>query len=162
MNSLKLNSEYLRRHVFSILVFLGIGCWFAYDGFVKYPATDAVKLYVSIEGAEPPAGYDVEKFKSQKTKSQKIFALFLFVSSLVGASRLTRNFLLKFSWSEEGFEHNGKKYTYSDIAKIDDSHWEKRSTLVIFTKSEKILLDAWHHVGVSEFKEFLNTKKSVS
>lgn len=157
MNDLKLNREYLRRHIFSILVFLGIGCWFAYDGFIKYPATDPVELYVSIEGSQPPEGYDVQKFKVQKTKSQKLFALFLLLASSAVAFRLTKNALFRFSWNEEGFEYGGKKISYSDVVKVDESLWKKRSILVITTNSGKVVLDAWHYTGVGEFKKHLNS-----
>ena len=158
MEKLKLNREYLLRHLFSVLVFVGVGAWFAYDGFVSYPKTDPVKLYASIEGAEPPQGCDVEKFKAQKIKSQKVFAAFLLVVALAVGAKLAKTAMFKFSWDADGFYVNGKKYVYGDITKLDDSNWDKRSCFILVTKSDKIAFDAWHYLGVREFKDFLAEK----
>ena len=46
---LKINSEYATRHLFVTLLMIGLGGWFGYDGFVRYPATSADALYRSIE-----------------------------------------------------------------------------------------------------------------
>ena len=66
MKRLRLNPDYLRRHLFAAAVMAALGCWFGYDGAVRYPRMAPDELYRSIEQAEPPAGADLEAFKRQK------------------------------------------------------------------------------------------------
>ena len=86
---LKLNREYALRHLFVVVLMVGLCGWFGYDGFVRYPATPAHDLYVAIEKSEPQTGLDLEAFKAQKTKTQYGFTfLTLFVAAqLVAVTR---------------------------------------------------------------------------
>lgn len=148
---LKLNREFLQRHLFVVLLMFGLGCWFGYDGYIRYPKTDAAVLYKSIEGNEAPAGTDLAAFKAQKTKTQHGFCLLAFLASLVIGLDLVRLSRIKFSFDETGFSSNGKRYAYSDITNVDRSQWEKKGILVIHVDQTSIKLDAWHHTGVKEF-----------
>jgi hypothetical protein len=38
MTKLKVNPEFFRRHLFVTVLMAGLGAWFAYDGYVKYPS----------------------------------------------------------------------------------------------------------------------------
>ena len=85
MKSLKINTEFLYRHLGVCLLMFGLGCWFGYDGFVEYPKTPAAELYEQIEKSKPPEGFALEAFKRQKIKSQYGFsALCLVASVLIG------------------------------------------------------------------------------
>lgn len=157
MVKLKLNREFLLRHLFSLAVFLALGGWFAYDAFVKYPATPARDLYVAIEKSEPHESFDLEAFKIQKTGTQRILAgaallaAFCIGAHLFAVSRFT------FEFDEGGFTVGSKRFSYGDIKNVDTSKWAKKSILVISGEGWKTSLDAWHHEGVKDFYEKLTS-----
>ena len=107
MKKIELNREYAMRHLLATAVFVALGCWFGYDGFVRYPAADAAALYESIEGSAPSSETDIEKFKRQKIDSQRLFSAFLLCVAAVVGLRLLKNSRLDFSWGETGFETGG-------------------------------------------------------
>ena len=149
---LKLNGEYAGRHLFVTLLMVGLCGWFGYDGFVRSPATPAAALYKSIEGSDAPAGFDLEAFKAQKTKTQYGFTfLTLFVALVVG-SRLAKSARFQFEFDDEGYVYRGRRHAYSDIKKVDRSKWEKKGII----KVNGIELDSWHHRGVKELVEKLD------
>lgn len=149
---LKINAEFARRHLFVTVLMAGLGCWFAYDGYVGYPETPAARLYETIEGSAAPEGYDLEKFKAQKIQTQKGFTLLAFLASLAVGVHLLAVYSFKFEFDDEGFVFRGKRYSYSDISKVDRSRWEKKGIVVV----DGIKLDAWHHNGVKEFEKRLS------
>ena len=194
---LKLNREYATRHLFVTLLMLGLGGWFGYDGFVRYPATPAAELYKSIEGSDAPAGFNLEAFKVQKTKTQYGFTFLCFLAALIVGSRLFASiekreptarelegdylerfkdqktktqygftllaglvalvvglrlfasYRFDFEFDDDGFVHQGRRRTYSDIKNVDRARWEKKGIIRV----DGITLDAWHHTGVKEFVE---------
>ena len=154
MTRLKLNPEYAKRHLFVTLLMIGLGCWFGYDGFIGYPKTPAVELYKSIEKSDPPQGTDLEAFKRQKISTQYGFTiLWFFVAAVVG-SRLMRSRRFKFEFDDEGFVYRGRRHSFSSVKKIGRSAWEKKGIITV----DGITLDAWHHLGVDEFVEKLDSK----
>lgn len=155
MKKLELNREYLKRHLFVVLVFASVGGWFAYDGYVKYPRTPAEELYTSIEGSPPPEGTDLVKFKKQKTDSQRIFAAFLLFAAFTVGMRLARNAAFRFSWDENSFTLGGRGHGYEAVVKTDFSKWEKSGIMRVTTSSGRFVLDSWHHSGVDEFRKEL-------
>ena len=144
---LKINSEYATRHLFVTLLMIGLGGWFGYDGFVRYPATPAADLYRSIEGSDAPAGFNLEAFKDQKTKTQYGFTFLCFLAALVVGTRLCRSYAFRFEFDDEGFVSDGKRRAFADIKRIDRSKWESKGII----KVDGIVLDSWHHLGVKEF-----------
>lgn len=160
---LKINREYLHRHLFVTVLMACLGCWFGYDGLVRYPSTPAADLYRSIELADPPQDLDLEAFKRQKTQTQHGFALIALAAALVVGLRLARAARFRFEFDGEGFSCGGRRYAYPDIAETDRSRWETKSILALNMKSgERIVLDAWHHVGVKEFEAGLQTAQPKS
>jgi hypothetical protein len=149
---LKLNGEFLARHLFVTVLMAALGGWFAYDGFVKYPATPAAKLYESIEGSAPGEGVDLEKFKQQKIQTQMGFTLLAFLASLAVGGHLLAVSRFDFEFDDNGFTFRGKRYSYSDVTDVDRSRWEKKGIIVV----NGIKLDAWHHVGVKEFEKLIS------
>ena len=135
---------------------LGLGCWFGYDGFVRYPATPAAELYRSIEGSDAPENFDLEAFKAQKTKTQHSFAVLAFLVSLVVGTNLYRSFRFQFAFDDEGYVYKGARHRYGDIKKVDWSLWKKKGIV----KVDGITLDSWHHVGVKDFAARLEDRKS--
>lgn len=153
---LTINKEYFRRHLFVTLLMAGLGAWFGYDGFVRYPATSADALYRSIEKSAPPAGMNLETFKRQKIQTQYGFTFICFLAALIVGLRLKRSSAFRFEYDLEkgAFTANGKNYTRSDIAKIDQSQWESKRILRLTLKDgTSVQLDAWHHLGVKEFAQ---------
>ena len=162
MKKIELNREYARRHILATAVFVAMGCWFGYDGFVRYPATDAAALYESIEGRAPSSETDIEKFKRQKIDSQRLFSAFLLCVAAVVGLRLLKNSRLDFSWGETGFETGGRQYSFDDVVSCDLSRWKSKGILVLRVPSGRIALDSWHHKGVREFKEMLDEKSGAA
>lgn len=116
---LKLNREFAVRYSLVALLFLGMGGWFAFDGFVRYPRTSAAELYRSIEKAEvpedmPPAA--LEAFKRQKTASQKGLALVLTVAAAWVGLLLARAAAFRFDYDEKGFVCARGRYEWSTAA----------------------------------------------
>ena len=156
MKKLKINPEFLHRHLAVCLLMLGVGCWFAYDGFVTYPKTPAAELYEKIEKAKAPEGFPLEAFKRQKIRSQYGFtALCLLASALIGLNLASVAFF-RFDYGETSFVWNGKQHPLSDVKSIDRSQWKKKGIVkILLADGAKITLDAWHHLGVREFEKSL-------
>jgi hypothetical protein len=155
MNALTLNLEYARRHLGVCVLMLGLGGWFGYDGLVTYPKTPAAQLYESIEKAPPPEGFDVEAFKVQKTQTQYgLMGFCLLVGAVVGL-RLLASSKFRFEWDESGFVWKGVKHPLSDVKKVVRDQWEKKGILVLHLDREKVVLDAWHHLGVKDFEKMI-------
>ncbi len=145
-----LNKEYARRHGAVALLMCGLFFWFAYDGFIVYPRTPAHDLYVSIEGSEPPKGCDLEAFKTQKTRTQYLFALLAALATLTIGGRLAKAARLNVAFGDTGFTWDGKSYSYKDITHVDDSKWAKKGITVVTVGGRRLTLDGWHHAGVTE------------
>ena len=62
---LKLNKEFAVRHLAVALLMAALGGWFAYDGYVKYPAMDAATLYREAHGGEDAATRNRRKSSRQ-------------------------------------------------------------------------------------------------
>lgn len=149
---LTINKDYFRRHLFVALLMTGLGLWFGYDGFIRYPSMSAGDLYRSIEKSDPPANLNLEAFKRQKTQTQYGFTILSLLAALVIGLRLKKSCDFKFEFDEQGFIWKGHRFAFSDIQKVDRSKWEKKSILVLEMKAGvKITLDAWHHLGVKDF-----------
>ena len=73
MKTLKVNREFLVRHLAVCLLMLGMGCWFGYDGLVTYRRAPAAELYEKIESAKPPEGFPLEAFKEHTSYSAAEF-----------------------------------------------------------------------------------------
>ena len=150
MTKLKLNKEYARRHGAVALLMAALFVWFAYDGLVSYPRMSARELYVSIEQSEPPAGCDLEAFKTQKTRTQYLFSVLAALAALSIGGRLLKASRLNVAFDEKGFTWDNRAYTYKDITKVDDRAWTKKGISVITVDGRRLRLDSWHHEGVRE------------
>lgn len=148
---LKLNREFFVRHMFVAVLMFGLGCWFAYDGFVAYPKMSPAEIYRMIEKAEPPSDEAAQRVYDNAIPRQKQFMGLAFLASLAVGLHLLLVSRFAFEFDDEGFAWNGRRYAYSDIRKIDDSKWEKKQISVVFVQGGSIKLDAWHHVGVKDF-----------
>ena len=149
MTRLKLNPEYAKRHLFVTLLMVALGCWFGYDGFIGYPATPAAELYKSIEGSDAPEGFDLDAFKRQKIGTQYGFTILAFFAAAVVGSRLAKSKRFKFGYTDDCYVYRGRRHPLSSIKKIARSKWEKKGIV----KIDGITLDSWHHLGVKEFVE---------
>ena len=155
---ISLNKEYARNHLFVTVLMAGLGCWFAYDGFVGYPSLSAAALYEKIEGSAPGQAWTPDKledFKAQKIKTQYGFSLLAFAASAVVGLRLLASARFRFAFDDDGIEWGGRRWKYSDVEKVDDGEWERKGISRIFLGGRKVALDAWHHKGVKEFHEKL-------
>lgn len=159
---LKTNKEFAMRHCFALAVFLGMGAWFGYDAFIRYPSTPPRELYAQIERSDAPETMSesaLGAFKSQKTATQRMLAAVSLLAGAWVALGLLAVARSSFSFDEDGFSSGKKRFAWSDIAGIDLRDWDKKGILR-FTVSNgmKFKLDAWHHNGVQEFKEELEKK----
>jgi len=156
--TLTINKEFLKRHLFAVIVFAGMGVWFGYDGFVRYPDTSAAALYASIESVEPPPGMAEEKlqsFKADKIGRQREFCAILMLAALLVGIHAFVISRLKFSFDDDGFSWNGKRYSFGDVKSVDRSKWAKKGILKLALPDGNVTLDAWHHTGVAEFEKRL-------
>ena len=161
MTPLKLNREFLVRHLFALAVFAALGGWFGFDAFVRYPRTNAAALYESIEKAPPPADMSQAKldaFKAQKTKTQFVLATVTLGAALLVALHLLSVAGFKFAYDDDGFTLGGRRLGWGDVKNVDESLWEKKRILRISGDGWDATLDAWHHVGVKELRERLKSK----
>ncbi|MCR5413263.1 MAG: hypothetical protein K6F50_00865 [Kiritimatiellae bacterium] len=148
---LKLNREFLVRHLFAFAVFAALGGWFGFDALVRYPAADAAALYKAIEGSEPAKGTDLESFKRGKIATQRVFAILALLAAAGVGIHLAAVALVRVDWDDAGFSAGGVKRQWADVASVDDSLWEKKGVLRLSGEGWKLTLDAWHHTGVKEF-----------
>jgi len=161
---LKINREFLVRHLFALAVFASLCCWFGYDAFVRYPSASARDLYVSIERSEPPEGMAqtaLEDFKAQKTSTQRIFTALTALASVAVGLHLLAVAGFRFSFDDDGFVLSGRRFAWKDIEGVDDSAWEKKRVVHISGEGWKATLDAWHHDGVKEFFEKMSERRSA-
>ena len=159
---LRLNREFLLRHSFSLLVFLALGGWFAFDAYVRYPRTDARELYMSIEKSAPPEGFDLPAFKTQKTQTQSILALLTLAAAAGVGLHLLLVARFAFKFSDDAFMCGTKSFSYADVSRVDSSKWSRKGILVLYAGGRKIVLDSWHHSGVKEFYEKLKSRVDIS
>lgn len=154
-----INKDYAHRHLFVTILMLGLGLWFGYDGVVTYPGMTAPELYRSIEKAEPPTEWTANKleaFKLQKTRTQYGFSVLCLLAGLTIGIRLFSSAKFDFSFDGDSFTYNGKSYRRSDIASVDRTKWSTKTILILkLADGQRIILDAWHHIGVKEFESSL-------
>lgn len=155
---LKINREFLLRHLFSLAVFAVLGGWFGFDAFVSYPRSDARALYVSIEKSEPGESVDLEAFKAQKVRTQRLMASFALLAGFLVGLHLLSVAGFRFEFDDGGFSLGGKRFSYSDIKTLDKSKWDKKGILKVSGDGFEIRLDAWHHLGVKEFYGIVTAK----
>lgn len=158
---LPLNREFALRYTFTILVFGGLSCWFAFDGFVKYPRMEAAALYESIEGSAPPETLTAEKleaFKNQKRQSQIGLAAVTGVASLWVLAILLSAVNKRLEYDETGFSVNGRKIDWSAVTGVDRGKWEKKGIVLVKTADSVFTFDGWHHSGMDGFEKMLKEK----
>jgi len=158
MTKLTINKEFLRRHLFVVLLLGGMGLWFGYDGFVTYPALAPAALYEKIETTPPPpemAPAKLEAFKAQKIATQHGLCFALLAVTLIVGIHLVFVSRLDFAFDDAGFTWRGKRYAFADIKSVDRAKWEKKGILRLTLPDGKVTLDAWHHTGVNEFEKNL-------
>ena len=137
MTKLKVNPEFFKRHLFVTVLMAALGCWFGYDGFVKYPAADD-KFFE-----------EQHLVRETATERQKQFMVLAFLASIAVGAHLWKVAKFRLEYDEEGFVYKGEKHLYRDIKSIDRSKWEKKGII----KVDGIVLDAWHHLGVKEIEK---------
>ena len=75
------------------------------------------------------------------------------IAAAVVGSRLMRNRRFKFGYTDDSYVYRGRRHLISEIKTVDRSKWEKKGII----KVDGITLDAWHHLGVREFVEKLDS-----
>lgn len=139
MRRLKLNREYLVRHLGVALLMLGLSGWFAYDGYVAYPQHDDAWFA------------ERHLVRENAIARQREFALLALVAALAIGANLYWVSRFVFEHDETGFVYRGKRTEFADVTSVDRSKWEKKGIL----KVDGIVLDAWHFSGVDEIEQKL-------
>ena len=141
---LTLNREFAVRHIGVALLMAGLGCWFAYDGFVDYPQRD-------------DAWFESQHLRRDNAiRRQKEFMFLAFLASIAIAGHVAAVARLRVSYDDGGFEHDGVRTAYADAKDVDWSKWEKKGIV----KVGRLVLDAWHHSGVRDIASRLPGFKS--
>ena len=158
---LKLNKEFFMRHLFVAVLMAALGCWFGYDGYVKYPSMSPAELYRMIEKSDAPDEAAARKVYANAIPRQKQFMMLAFLASIIVGAHLFAVSRLDFAFDDDGFTFAGKRYKMDDIKSVDDSAWEKkRISKLALSDGRSAVLDAWHHVGVKEFHAKLEPAKA--
>ena len=161
-NSLSLNREFAGRYLFVALLMLGLGGWFGYDGFVRYPSYTAAELYAACHGGEEAPSEEVAlKFRRTAIPRQKQFMGLSLLASALVALVLVRAARFRFSYGEDGFSFGGRSFTFADVQSVDLSRWAKKGILTIRTAAGAVTLDAWHHTGVDAVYDLLKRNGKI-
>lgn len=157
MTALRLNREFFLRHFGVAILFAGLSCWFAYDGYVTYPSEEAGALYARLhQGENAPDAATAERTKANGIARQREFALLALLASLAVGAHLFAVSRFRFAFDEQGFVWKGRRFALSDIRSVDRTRWTKKGILVLATDAGRIRLDAWHHTGVEAFSKVLD------
>lgn len=151
---LTLNREYAIRHLGVAALFLGLCCWFLYDGAITYPKMDDETFSEQILHGRQG---DFDKLKKEAIGRQYQFSGICGIAALLIAIGVGRCRLQTLEWDDEqlcGSLTGGKPLAFSDISGVDDRRWEKKGILVVYAKDgRRFTLDTWHHVGAKELAE---------
>jgi len=154
--TLTINKEFLRRHLFVVVLMAGMGAWFGYDGFVRYPSLTPARLYADAHnGTEARSAEEAEKFYRTAIPRQKEFMTLCLGAALLVGLHLLAVSRLRFAFDEGGFTWKGRRYAFGDIRSVDRSKWDKKGILKLTLADGTVTLDGWHHVGVDAFEKLL-------
>ena len=155
---LRLNREFAVRHLSVALLLSGLGCWFGYDGYVKYPSMSPEALYASCHNGETATAEAAAKFRDSAIPRQKQFMWLCFIGSAVIAFGVWRAWRFDFSCDGTGYSTGGgARRPLSDIESVDEKHWKKKGILKLRTRGGPVTLDAWHHTGVEAVRDVLKS-----
>ena len=140
MKKLILNKEFVVRYLGVAALFLGLGGWFAYDGFVAYPKMTPAELYKSIEKSDPQTDEQAEKVYKNAIQRQKEFMTLAILASL---------FLVYRVWSI-----SGQTIPEGKAEEIDKRDWEKKGIARVKIDGRWYTLDTWHHSNAKELFDF--------
>ena len=151
---LTLNREYAFRHLGVAVLFLGLCCWFLYDGAITYPKMDDATFSEHILHGRQG---DFEKMKKEAIGRQYQFAGICGIAALLIAAGVGRCRLQTLEWDDVqmcGSLTGGKPLAFADVSGIDDRRWEKKGILVVYAKDgRRFTLDTWHHSGAKGLAE---------
>ena len=151
---LTLNREYAIRHLGVAALFLGLCCWFLYDGAITYPKMDDATFSEQILHGRQG---DFDKLKKEAIGRQYQFSGICGIAALLIAIGVGRCRLQTLEWDDEqlcGSLTGGKPLAFADVSGIDDRRWEKKGILVVYAKDgRRLTLDTWHHAGAKELAE---------
>lgn len=153
---LTLNREFVVRHLGVAALFLGLCCWFLYDGLVTYPKMDDATFSEQIlHGRDRQGGF--ERLKQEAINRQYQFSGICGIVALLIAAGVGRCRLQTLEWDDAqmcGSLTGGKPLAFSDVSGIDDRRWKKKGILVVYANDgRRFTLDSWHHVGARELAE---------
>lgn len=151
---LRLNHEFFIRHLFVTVLMFGLGCWFAYDGFIGYPSKSPQALYAEIEKSEAPSEEAALRVYTNAIQRQKEFMALAFLAALIIGGHLFTIARIRISFDDDGFSLSNHRYAFADVAKVDDSLWAKKGICrITMTDGSRATLDSWHHNGAKELRE---------
>ena len=158
---LRVNREFLLRHLFVALLMVAMGGWFGYDGFVRYPSMTARELYADAhKGAEPATMEEAVKFQQNAIPRQKQFMAICWLAAAAIGFHLLMVARLKFEFGEAGFSWGAADFAWGDVLDVDEKAWAKKGIVRVKVAKGWVTLDAWHHIGVEDFKKKLDETKS--
>ena len=150
---LALNREFAMRHLGVAVLFLGLCCWFLYDGAVTYPNMDDAKFSEEIlHGRDRQGGF--ERLKKEAINRQYQFAGICGIAALLIAAGVGGCRMQTLEWDDTQMccsLTGGKPLAFADVSGVDDRRWEKKGILVVYASDgRRFTLDTWHHAGAKE------------
>ena len=151
---LTLNREYALRHLGVAVLFLGLCCWFLYDGAITYPKMDDATFSEQILHGRQG---DFDKLKKDAINRQYQFAGICGIAAILIAVGVGRCRLQTLEWDDTqmcGSLTGGKPLAFADVSGVEDRRWEKKGILVVYAKDgRRLTLDTWHHAGAKGLAE---------
>ena len=151
---LTLNREYAIRHLGVAALFLGLCCWFLYDGAITYPKMDDATFSEQILHGRQG---DFDKLKKEAIGRQYQFSGICGIAALLIAIGVGRCRLQTLEWDDEqlcGSLTGGKPLAFAEVEGVDARRWKSKGILVVYAKDGRhFILDPWPPPGAKELAE---------
>jgi len=169
--SARINKEWGVRLGLIAALFIAGGCWYLYDGLVKYPKQrDMYQLVYEKTGdggaikrenwqqnlvdAGYPADIDPDKLSNKSDTDiliQRLIAGLCFPVGLMALFWLVLNSFRPLYADEQGVQFGGKRMAYDDVSEIDKARWDSKGIAVLQGRDgRKLVLDDWKFRGAAE------------
>jgi len=172
----RINKEWAVRLIIIAVMFIGGGCWFAYDGAVAWPAeNERHALYKDIldqgDAAEKSwqavfeeRGWSTRKPPKEHSDTdiltQFIIAGICFPIGLLALFWLVLNSRRKVVADQEKVRFAGKQMRYDEITDIDKTRWDSKGIVVLESGEQRMKLDDWKFRGVGRVLERVEQRRA--
>lgn len=169
--SARINKEWGVRLGLIAALFIGGGCWFLYDGLVKYPKQREMYRLVyemndeggaikrpdwreKLEAAGYSTDIDPDKLSNKSDTdilTQRIIAGLCFPVGLLALFWLVLNSFRTLYADERGVQFGGSRMAFDEVDQIDKTRWDSKGIAVLRGRDgKKLVLDDWKFRGAAD------------